>query len=218
MHMNFPAMKRPSPRRGVGLVLVGPALIGLVGLVLSGCLSKPALRKELFLVTPAAAPAAAAKATTPRSAEVVRLSPVSVAAPFTGRSLVYRVSETAYEIDSYAEFLVAPERMLDGAVRQWLRRSGAFQDVLDPGSQVSPTRLAELHVTEFYGDFRSTAEPAGVVTLRLTLLPVRGPTGAASAPTTREVTRRVRANSRTATAVVESLQQALGEALSELTK
>ncbi len=213
MHMHFPTMNRTAQKRGVG---VGLALIGLVALVLSGCLSKPALHKELFLVAPA--PSAGAKESTPRSQEIVRLSPVTVAAPFTGRSLVYRVSETGYEIDPYAEFLVTPDRMLDGAVRQWLRRTGAFQEVLDPGSQVLPSRQAELHVTEFYGDFRSAAEPAGVVTLRLTLLPARGGPGAAAAPVTREVTRRVRANARTATAVVESLQQALGEALSELTK
>lgn len=213
MPMNLPTMNDTAQVSGARW-----ALIGLLALVLSGCLSKPALRKELFLVAPAPAAAAAAKITTPLSAEVIRLSPVTVAAPFTGRSLVYRVSETGYEIDPYAEFLVTPDRMLDGAVRQWLRRAGAFLEVLDPGSQVSPSRLAELHVTEFYGDFRSTAEPAGVVTLRLTLLPARGAAGATPAPVTREVTRRVRANARTATAVVESLQQALGEALSELTK
>lgn len=199
--------------------ILGWALL-LAGVTLwAGCLSKPALRQQQFLIAPvppAPAGVAAARAR-PVVDDIVELRRVNVAPAFAGRPLVYRVSDAGYETDPYAGFLIDPERMLEGAVREWWRAAGTFRGVTDADSQVGATRLAELHVLEFYGDFRPGQGPAAMVTMRLNLLDkARREPGVGRPPVTLAVSRRVSLRDRTAESVVEGLQRALGEALAVL--
>src|SRR5271157_2025090 len=67
--------------------------------LLGGCLSRPHLDKQTFVFgttpTPAANPA-------PASHRVVAIRSLRVAAPFDGRSLVYRTGEFSYQSDPFA--------------------------------------------------------------------------------------------------------------------
>src|SRR5262245_42147517 len=112
----------------------------LSAVFLSGCLSRPPLTVERFSISPS--PAAPAKA--PVFDEVLAVRNVFVAPQFEGRFLVYRLGESAYETDPYAQWLVTPERMLGGAVRRWLRGSGLFRDVAEPNSELPASRWGEV--------------------------------------------------------------------------
>ncbi len=202
--------RTPAPRA----VAIGVVLLSAV-LTLTGCLSKPALRREVFLVSP---PAVSTNAPNRKFSEGIQLRPVSVAAPFAGRSLVYRLSDTAYEVDPYAQFLVAPDRMLDAAIRQWCRQSGIFREVLGPESPGPSGYWGEIHVSEFYGDLRPGRTPVASIALQFTLITRRQGSPLPGDVSTRQVARTVPLRERTAAAVADGLQQALGEALAELTK
>ena len=62
----------------------------------------------MFLLEPAAA---AASTGTPK-AESVRVGIVNVAAPYRGKTFIYRESDLRYESDYYDEFFIAPAIML----------------------------------------------------------------------------------------------------------
>jgi hypothetical protein len=192
-------------------------LLAVAASLFAGCLSKPAVRREYFYLSPAATTNTPSNKTP--VAESVALRSVIVSAPFAGRSLVYRVSETSYEVDPYAEYLVVPERMLGESTREWWRRTGTFTEVLEPEHRHNGARVAELLVTELYGDFRPNQEPAAALALRFTLRPARSSSaGTNDSPATihRQVSRRVKLREKTAAGVAEGLQQALGDALHEL--
>src|SRR5262249_50359172 len=52
-------------------------------------------------------------------------------------------------------------RALAESIRAWMRASGAFGRVLEPGSGLAPTLIAEVSINELYGDFRNTSQPVG---------------------------------------------------------
>ena len=95
------------------------------------------------------------------SSDIVGLRRVSVSPRFQSRSFVYRTSENSYEQDPYAGFLTPPERALAEPIRGWMRAGGAFGRVVEPGSGLTPTLIAEVSVNELYGDFRNASQPAG---------------------------------------------------------
>jgi len=179
--------------------------------ILTGCLSRPPLKKELFLITDSTQ----AKTVKPVLGETLGIRHVTLAPQFEGRSLVYRISDTAYEVDPYAEFIIAPDRMIGSLTRQWLRASGLFPDVAEPNSSVVATRWAELQVTEMYGDFRQANDMAAVVSMRFVLLG-KGQGGQAKAAFSKMYSRRVRLQERTAGGVVRGLQQAFAECFGAL--
>ncbi len=90
---------------------------------------------------------------------------------FGPQGLVYRKSESEYEVDFYNEFLVAPEIIISGQVRNWLSQSGLFKTVLDPGSLIEATHVLEGNVLALYGDFREPASPQAVIQIRVFLIP-----------------------------------------------
>ena len=173
----------------------------LVGLVIAFEAAQP-------LALPAAPESTSASGTA-----VLLLRSVVVAPMFDAKALVYRLGEHTWEQDPYAEFLVPPAAMLAGPLRTALRRSGVFRDVIEPGSALTPDRVAEIQVTEFYGDFRNKAEPAAVLSLRCTIFdtgskqPVR---------LQKEYARRLALPERTAAGVVAGWNEALGQILGEL--
>lgn len=135
--------------------------------LLSGCLSRPALRTQTFAFDP---PADSAPKRTVQSERVVGIRSVRVAPPFDDRSLVYRLGDFSYQADPYAEFLASPEESLRAPIRSWMRESDLFRTVVEPGSALKPNSLAEVTILELYGDFRHSQEPAAVLTLRFVLL------------------------------------------------
>jgi uncharacterized lipoprotein YmbA len=202
---------RPAIDRARRFLALG--LLFSLAMLFTGCLSRPALSKEHFLIslpTPE-------RAGQPRMDETLSLGIVTVAPQFEGRSLVYRMSDQAYEFDPYAEFVIPPDRMIGGAARAWLRETGLFGEIIEPDSYAHPTRLAELHVTEIYGDFRKADDAAAVFTMRFVLLGKAAPNvdqpGVALA---KVYSRRLRLRERTAAAVVHGLQEAFAQAMADL--
>ena len=195
--------------------LVMSYLLVFLTVMWAGCLSRPPLSKENFLISARAAEGAG-KPGQPRMDDILNLGVVTVAPEFEGRSLVYRISEAGYEFDAYAEFLIPPDRMIGGATRTWLRSAGLFGEIAEPNSRVPATRLAELHVSEMYGDFRKADDAAAVFTMRFVLFTKATADTEPGVALSKNYSRRVRLKERTAAAVVDGLQQAFREALNDL--
>jgi len=158
-------MKKPHSiarfAAGASTLLLLTATAGL-----TGCLSKPALNKQTFAfnVPPAA--------TTNHFDHhcILGIRKLQIAAPFEGRSLVYRTGEFSYERDPYAEFLEAPGEELLPVMSEWLRRSGNFDAVVAAGSALEPDLLVEITVSQLFGDFRQPKHPAAILAVRFVFL------------------------------------------------
>ena len=134
------------------------AFLLLAAGIFVGCASDPKWKRQVFAFSLPADPP-----TTNAQTDIVALSRVSISPLFQSRSFTYRKAEYAYEQDPYAGFLVPPERALAEPIRAWMRASGVFGRVLEPGSGLSPTLVAEVFVNELYGDFRQASRPLGTM-------------------------------------------------------
>jgi uncharacterized lipoprotein YmbA len=136
------------PRRAPGAVFLAAAHLACL-LLLTGCLSRPALKTETFSFDiPAVASANAA------AAPVLAIKTITIAAPFAGRSLVYRTGEFTYERDPYAEFLDFPEKELVASMRAGLGSQGDFSTVVLAGNALEPNIIVEINISQLFGDFR----------------------------------------------------------------
>lgn len=136
----------------------------LLAMALAACsLNRPPVVKQTYLLE-AERPGAPAQ-TLPVT---VRVGAFSVAPPFEGKGLVYRLDETRYESDFYNEFFVSPRAMVADRAARWLRQSGLFREVL-VGVSGDADYLLEGHVSELYVDFRDRAKPTAVVSAQFYL-------------------------------------------------
>ena len=136
-------------------------------LCFGGCsLKKQYPAKQSFLVE--AQRAGEARAAT--ASDVLRVRNLQVAAPFEGKSFVYRSSGLGYQTDFYHEFLVAPRALLTEQTRQWLGASGLFRFVTDPASKADATHSLEGNVSALYGDYRDPASPKAVLAVEFFLV------------------------------------------------
>jgi len=147
-------MKRPA-------LILRLRWLAFLALALVGCTSGSAWKRQVFAFSSPADPPAASEPT-----DSVALNHVSISPLFNQHSFIYRTAENAYEPDPYAGFLIPPERALAEAIRAWMRASGAFGRVLEPGSSLTPTLVAEVSVHELYGDFRHAAQPVAAMEIR----------------------------------------------------
>ena len=126
--------------------------------ILVGCASNPKWKRQVFAFSLPADPP-----TTNAQTNIVALSRVSISPLFQNRSFTYRKAENTYELDPYAGFLVPPGRALADAIRAWMRAGGVFGRVVEPGSGLRPTLVAEISVNELYGDLRQASRPVGTM-------------------------------------------------------
>src|SRR5438046_8478884 len=126
----------------------------LAACVFGGCASDPRWKRQVFAFSLPADPPI-----TNAQTNIVALSRVSISPLIQNRSFTYRKAEHTYELDPYAGFLVPPGRALAESIRAWMRAGGVFGRVVEPGSGLRPTLVAELSVNELYGD-RSPASRA----------------------------------------------------------
>jgi ABC-type uncharacterized transport system auxiliary subunit len=138
-----------------------PALLFLLAALFSGCSTGPAWQRSVFAFSVPADPPV-----TTTQTNLVSLSRVSVSPLFQSRFLTYRTADTSYEQDPYAAFLVPPERALAEPIRQWIRTSGAFGRLVEPGSGLSPSLTIEVSVSQLYGDFRKASHPVAIMEMR----------------------------------------------------
>ena len=132
------------------------APILLAAAILCGCAFGPEWKRRVFAFSLPADPPI-----TNAQANIVALSRVSISPLFQSRSFTYRTAENSYEQDPYAGFLIPPERALAEPIRAWIRASGVFGRVAEPGSGLTPTLVAEVSVNELYGDLRKALQPVG---------------------------------------------------------
>jgi hypothetical protein len=174
----------------------------------AGCLSRPSLRIESFTFT-----APAGEITNNfAGGRVLGIRKLQIAAPFEGRSLVYRTGEFSYARDPYAEFLDTPAEALRDPVREWLRRDGNFREVTAEGSALKPDTLVEINITQLFGDFRQPGRPLAILTIQFTFFDA--PNGApAKTILQREYSRSVPLSAPGAGALMQGWDQALAEIL-----
>jgi len=200
--------RTPKSQRWPARTTITVLLASIVGV--SGCISRPPLNRQTFTFSAQATAATNVFA----SDRVVAIRKFQIAPPFDGRSLVYRTGEFSYARDPYAEFLDLPDEGLRAEVRGLLRQDGAFGAVLEAGSALKANTLAEISVSELFGDFRGTEHPAAVLTMRFVFLDA--PEGVPENPILeREYSRRIALNARTAAALVEGWNKALAEICAE---
>ena len=186
------------------------ATVACAALVLAGCgIGKPIPSATTYLVEP---PQPSEAAT--RRAENMRVGNVRVAPAFAGRALVYRLGEVQYTADYYNEFIAEPGSLLGGQMAVWLDRAGPFQAVAQPGTTSAAPLVLDAVVTELYGDFRPGRPSAAVMTVRFTLMDLRGVRPKTTLE--RSIGRRVQLADDSAEALVRGYSQALGDILGEL--
>ena len=180
-----------------------------IALASNGCLSRPALKHDTFAFQMPPPANAGAKADGGVIACSVAVSPLFNRPPF-----VYRTGPEAYEADPYAGFLVAPGQAVAIAARAHLLSSGRFQHVVEPGSHVKADKSIEVHVSELYGDFSESSQPAAVLSMRILLFD--GEDTKRRPPLLQQsYSRRVPLREKTAAAVMAGWNTALAEIMAE---
>jgi uncharacterized lipoprotein YmbA len=202
---------RALPRlatRAAASSLLAVATIALV----AGCsLSRPAPVKSMFLIEPAAPPAAAKALPV-----TLRVGTVNVAAPFRGRTFIYRDSDLRFQTDYYAEFVVAPAAMIGEVTARSLDRAGVFSRVVPPGAPPDGDYVLDGFVSALYGDVREPAKPAAEVAVTYFLS--RANTGMATPMWSKEYKRRAPVATLTPEGYAAALSAAFGEIHADLAR
>lgn len=142
----------------------------------------------------------------------LKIGAFSVAPPFDGKSLVYRVADQRYEKDFYNAYITLPSDMVSNASRQWLNQSGIFRIVVGQSTSFFPFYTLQASVDELYGDYRG--QPEAVVSIQFFLTVTNAGTNNPLI-TTKRFTKRVALPNTTPQALVQGQQQALAEILQQ---
>jgi cholesterol transport system auxiliary component len=186
-------------------------LVAALVCTLVGCgLTRPATVKQSYLLQ---AQLPAQTTAVPRPA-TLKVGIVEVAAPFRGKSLVYRQTDLKYEADFYNEYFVSPSAMLTEGAGTWLAAAKVFRDVLPAGANADGDYVLEGFVSELYGDDRDATQPAAVLTAKFFLIDNRTLTGVPVWQT--ELKQRIALSGRSTDALVVGLNTAWAAMLGDL--
>ena len=147
-----------------------------------------------------------------RTSYWLKIGPVSVAAPYDGRSLVYRLSDQRFEKDFYHVYTALPAEMVSNAERQWINQSGIFSAAVGQSNTFFPYYTLQATVNEFYGDYR--VRPEAVVSMEFFLTVENGGKVNPMIGSNR-YTKRITLKDNTPAALVLGQQQALAEIFKE---
>jgi cholesterol transport system auxiliary component len=181
--------------------------------MLAGCsaLQRESPVRQTFLLDPPPPPAVARS-----QPATLRVGRIDVAAPFRGRSFIYRVGDLNYQADFYVEFLVPPAAMLAEQTARALERAKAFTQVSGPGSGTDAQWVLDGFATSIYADYRDKAKPAAELDISYFLT---SSTGTERTPAwSREYRQRVAMREASPQAYAEALNQAFGEILAQLAR
>ena len=144
----------------------------------------------------------------PRSDFWLKVGTVSVAPPFDGKSLVYRISDQRYEKDFYNVYTTIPAEMIANSERQWLNKANIFSATVGQSNSFFPYYTVQATVNEFYGDYR--VRPEAVVSMEFFLT---AESGRAAKPMigSNRYTKRIPLKDNSPEALVLGQQQALAE-------
>lgn len=158
------------------------------------------------------APERTGQAYKPRTDYWLKIGAVTVAPPFDGKSLVYRLGDQRYEKDFYNVYSSIPAEMFASAERQWLNQAGIFSATLGQGNSFFPYYTLQATVNALYGDYR--VKPEAVVSVEFFLSVETGgkPNALIGA---NQYTKRVTLKDNTPQALVQGQQQALAEIFKE---
>lgn len=125
--------------------------------VLAGCasLTRPAPVRQTFLLEAPAPPPVAHP-----QPVALRVGAVNVAAPFRGKTFVYRTSDLRFENDYYVEFLVPPSAMLTEQTARGLQHAKVFSRVAGPGTALDAEWVLDGFASALYADMREAGKPA----------------------------------------------------------
>jgi len=147
-----------------------------------------------------------------RSSLWLKIGSVSVAPPYDGRSLVYRLGDQRFEKDFYNVYTTLPADMIANAERQWINKSGIFSAAVGQSNSFFPYYTLQATVNEFYGDYR--VKPEAVVSMEFFLTVTNSGRGNPLIGSNR-YTKRIALKDNTPEALVMGQQQALTEIFRE---
>jgi len=199
-----------SPRARLPRALAAVVFLAVAAMLASCSLSRPTAVKRMFLLEPTA-PAASTGTPKPES---VRVGVISVAAPFRGKTFVYRESELKYANDFYTEFLVPPAAMIGEATARALDRAHAFERVAPPGAPSDAEYVLDGFVEALYGDTRNGTKPTAEIAITYYL----SRTDAVSPFWSKEYRRSVALSANSPEQFATALSAAFGEILAELAR
>jgi len=100
---------------------------------------------------------------------VLRVGQVRAAPLFERQGFLYRTDPERYVRDFYHRFYAPPGVVIQEAATEWLRASGLFAAVLDPGQSGVADWILEGRVERLYAD-RRRDPPEAVLEVQVTLL------------------------------------------------
>ena len=179
-------------------------------MLVAGCsLTRESPVKQTYILDAQMPPAG--QKTQPAS---VRVSSISIAAPFRSRNFIYRTGDLSFANDFYDEFLVPPSALLAEQTARALQSAHTFALVLPPGTSADADYILEGFVSALYVDQRTASRPAAELTIAYFLT-----SSSATVPMwTREYHQRVDLAGNTSSAYGAALNTALGEVLGELVR
>ncbi len=181
-------------------------LCGILITLLSACSlpKQPAIQSTSWMVSPERT----GPPYKPRTELWLKLGSVSVATPFDGKSLVYRLSDQRYEKDFYNIYAAIPSEMIGNAARQWMNSTNIFSATVGQSNSFFPFYTLQASVEEFYGDYR--VRPEAVVTIEFFLTVTNGGKTNPIIGANR-YTKRIALQDNTPAALAAGQQQALAE-------
>jgi len=178
--------------------------LAIVGLSACSLPTQPAIQTTSWMVSPERS----GTPRVPRTDYWLKIGTVSVAQPFAGRSLVYRLGDQRFEKDFYNIYSVMPSEMILSSERQWINKADIFAMAVGESNTFFPYYTLQASVDEFYGDYRT--KPEAVVTVEFFL---SASNGGKTNPVigNNRYSKRVALKDNTPAALVAGQQQALAE-------
>lgn len=196
------------PRR-VRAAAAATALLALV--TACSAITRPSTVRQTYLLAPPAP-----QALTQPQPGALRVGTVNVAAPFRGKSFVYRMDELRFETDFYDEFLVPPAAMLTEQTARALMAARPFARIAGPGATADAEWVLDGFASALYADTRGAGKPAAEIAITYYLTPAGG---AERTPIwSREYRRRAPMRDSSPAAFAEALNAAFGEICAELAR